>query len=91
MQQPTTEQVTENNIMMPVTVKENDAARQIIIKEEGSNGTSVKVYYLTFEDGNWILQPQWIFTAKELNSDSIPALSTDSIRVRIKKSTSSQQ
>jgi beta-lactamase regulating signal transducer with metallopeptidase domain len=61
----------EENLIIPVAIKENDAARQIIIKEEGSGSASVKVYYLSFENGQWILQPEWVFTAKEVSLDSL--------------------
>jgi len=61
----------EENFVIPVAIKENDAARQIIIKEEGSGAASVKVYYLSFENGQWILQPEWMFTAKKVSPDSL--------------------
>ena len=55
-------QVEENPIAigfaMPVAIKDNDAARQIIIKEESSGSASVKVYYLSFENG------QFLFTGR---------------------------
>jgi beta-lactamase regulating signal transducer with metallopeptidase domain len=59
------------NYALPVSSTENDAARQIIIKEEGSGSASVKVYYLSFENGKWILQPEWIITANEIMIDSL--------------------
>lgn len=59
------------NYALPVAVKENDAARQVIIKEEGSGSASVKVYYLGFENGKWVLQPEWVITAKEIMMDSL--------------------
>jgi beta-lactamase regulating signal transducer with metallopeptidase domain len=61
----------EINFARPITTHENDADRQIIITEEGSAGTSVKAYYLSFKDGKWILQPEWIMTAKEIMPDSL--------------------
>jgi len=62
----------EDYYAMPVAVKENDAARQIIIKEEssGSNNASVKVFYLVFENGQWVLKPEWMLSAKEISPDS---------------------
>ncbi len=74
----------------PVTIKENDATRQIIIKEEGSGSASVKVYYLTFEDGQWILQPEWVLTAKEILTDSL-SLKEDSSKIRLRKIYPAQQ
>lgn len=70
-------QIEENSIAaglaMPVATKENDAAKQIIIQEEssGSNNASLKVYYLSFENGQWILTPEWILSAKEIPADSL--------------------
>ena len=58
-------------IALPITTQQNDVARQIIIKEEGSGSASVKVYYLSFENGKWILQPEWVITANEIIIDSI--------------------
>ncbi len=75
---------------LPIAGIENDAARQIIIREEGSGSASVKVYYLSFEDGRWILQPEWIITAKEINTDSL-SRKVDSITARLKLAYPAQQ
>jgi len=66
------EDVTED-IAMPVTVQENDATREIVIREEssGSKSASVKVYQLSYQNGKWILQPQIMVTANALLPDSI--------------------
>ncbi len=58
---------------MPAGAKQNDAAQQIIIKEEssGSKEASVKIYYLSFENGHWVLQPEGILRAKEILLDSL--------------------
>lgn len=70
-------QVEENPVVtgfaIPVASKENDAARQIIIKEEssGSTNASVKVFYLAFENGQWVLRPEWMLTTKEVSADSL--------------------
>ena len=63
--------IEQNFSVVPVAAKENDAARQIIIKEEGSGKASVKVYYLIFENGQWILKPVWTLAAKEISDDAI--------------------
>lgn len=63
----------ERNFAMPVATKETDANdRQIIIKEEssGSRSSSVKAYRLRFENGQWVLVPEWMATAKEIARDS---------------------
>ncbi len=61
----------EQNFAMPVTLQENDEARQVIIKEESSGSASVKVYYLGFENGQWVLKPEWTLSAKEISADSV--------------------
>ena len=62
------------DIVMPVTVKENDATSEIVIREEssGSKTASVKVYQLAYQDGQWILQPQIMVTANARLTDSLP-------------------
>ena len=63
----------EQIFIMPVTIQENDASKQIIIREEssGTRSSSVKVYHLSFNNGQWILQPELILTTKEIISDSL--------------------
>ena len=78
------------NYARPATTTENDAARRIIIKEEGSGTASVKVYYLTFVDGKWVLQPEWVLTAKEIMVDSLPG-KIDSLQRRLRKIYPDQQ
>lgn len=60
------------NFAMPAGITENDATREIIINEEtsGSRLSSVKVYRLSYENGQWILKPEWMVVAKE-NRDSL--------------------
>ncbi|WP_462254537.1 M56 family metallopeptidase [Ferruginibacter sp.] len=63
----------DENFVTPVALKENDATRQIIIKEEqsGSKNASVKVYTVSFINGEWVLIPEWMLAAKEVNPDSL--------------------
>lgn len=68
----------ESNFAMPIARTENDAAREIIIKEEGAGAASVKIFFLHFEDGRWILKPELIVTAREIATDSLLP-KTDSI------------
>ncbi|MEO6254089.1 MAG: M56 family metallopeptidase, partial [Ferruginibacter sp.] len=75
---------------MPVAIQENDATRQIIIKEEGSGSASVKTYYLVYENGKWILQPEWVIMAKEILLDSL-SVKIDSLTNRIRKIYPAQQ
>lgn len=78
------------NYALPVATQENDAARRIIIKEEGSGSSSVKVYYLSFENGKWVLQPEWVITAKEIIMDSL-SLKIDSLKNSLKRIYPAQQ
>jgi beta-lactamase regulating signal transducer with metallopeptidase domain len=81
----------ELNFAKPIAALENDAARQIIVTEEGSGGAvSVKVYNLRFEDGKWILQPEWVMSAKEIMIDSLNS-KVDSLQGKLKKVYSAQQ
>ena len=70
-----TERLSQDFIM-PATVKENDATREIVIKEEtsGTRSVAVKVYQLRFENGAWVLQPEWKLSAKEIVADSLARL-----------------
>jgi hypothetical protein len=84
------ETAPELNFARPITSTENDASKQIIITEEGSGTSSVKVYNLHFTDGKWILQPEWILTAKEIIPDSLPG-KMDSLQRKLKKVYPAQQ
>lgn len=77
------------NYALPIATKENDAAKRIIVQEEGSGSASVKVYYLSFEDGKWILQPEWVITAKEI-TDSL-SIKIDSLKTNLKRFYPAQQ
>ena len=58
----------DENFAAPAAIQENDATRQIVIREEqsGSKNAVVKVYTLSFVNGKWVLQPQWKLAAKEI-------------------------
>ena len=79
----------ELNYALPITTQENDAAKQIIVQEEGSGSASVKIYYLSFQDGRWILQPEWVITAKEI-TDSLTR-KVDSLKTNLKRVYPAQQ
>jgi bla regulator protein blaR1 len=69
----------EQNFVTPVAILENDAAKQIVVREEqsGSKNAVLKVYNVIFKDGKWILQPQWKLTAKEITAaDSLRLIDT---------------
>ena len=78
------------NFALPVSTTENNDARQIIVKEEGSGSASVKIYYLSFENGKWILQPEWIITAREIINDSLNR-KIDSLKNTLKRFYPAQQ
>ena len=62
-----------NNLITPVSLQENEAVRQVVVREEqsGSENATLKVYNVIFKDGKWRLQPQWKLAAKEIiHSDS---------------------
>jgi bla regulator protein blaR1 len=71
VQQP--EEMDDKNIITPISIKENDATRQIVVKEEqsGSKNATVKVYTLAFINDEWVLIPEWMVAAKEVTSDSL--------------------
>jgi hypothetical protein len=80
----------ELNIARPITTMENDAAREIIITEQGSEGTSVKVYTLVFENGKWILQPELLMSNMEKMTDSLSG-KMDALQRKLKKLYPDQQ
>ena len=63
----------DENFVTPVALKESEATRQIIIKEEqsGSKNATLKVYTVSFINGKWVLIPEWMLAAKEVNSDTL--------------------
>ena len=63
----------DENFVSPVALKESDAIRQIIIKEEhsGSKNATLKVYTVSFINGEWVLIPEWMLAAKEVNADTL--------------------
>jgi len=83
----------ELNFAKPMAATENDAAKQIIITEEGAGGAvTVKVYYLSFEDGKWILQPEWVMSAKEIMIDSLSEKNkAEAAQRKLKKAYPAQQ
>lgn len=60
-------------ITTPVALTETDGTLQVAIREEqsGTKNTVLKVYTFTFINGEWTLIPEWVFTAKEINIDSL--------------------
>ena len=63
---------------VPVSIKENDASEQIIVTEEssGSKTSSVKVYRLDYENGQWVVKPEWIGLAKLIRDSVLKNLDT---------------
>ncbi len=64
--------IDDENTITPIAIKENDATRQIVVKEQqsGSKNVTIKVYTFTFINNKWVLIPEWMLTAKELPIDS---------------------
>lgn len=82
---------TELNFAKPMATTENDAARDIIVTEEGSGGVvTVKVYRLSFEDGKWILQPELVLNRAKQTMDSAETR-IDSSQRKLKKAYPAQQ
>jgi hypothetical protein len=56
----------------PAAIQENDATREVVIKEETSGTTtaSVKIYTLSFKNDQWVLEPKIMVVAIP-NVDSI--------------------
>lgn len=63
----------ELTFAMPVTTTEADGSKQVIIQEEssGSRSATVKTYSLRFENGQWVLEPVWSLSAKDIPEDSL--------------------
>lgn len=83
----------EQNFIMPVANTENDGAKQIIIQEESAGAgksASVKTYSLRFENGEWVLEPVWTISAKQIPEDSV-LKKMDSSNGRLKRMVPAQQ
>ena len=80
-------QLAGDNIITPVVLKDNNIpTKQIIVKEEqsGSKNAVVKVYTVSLINGQWVVVPEWMLAAKEINAaDSLLYKISDStIRAR---------
>ncbi len=87
------EKQMEQSLIVPVTVTENDASKQIIIQEESSGSSksaSMKTYSLRFENGQWVLEPVWNILAREIPEDSL-LKKMDSSNGRLKRAIPPQQ
>ncbi|MGG9963785.1 M56 family metallopeptidase [Ferruginibacter sp. SUN106] len=63
----------DNMNVTPVAFRDSVPTRQIIVKEEqsGSKNAVVKVYTVSFINGQWVIVPDWILSAKEIPTDSL--------------------
>lgn len=70
----------QENFVTPVAFTESENSRQIIVREEqsGSKTTSIKVYRVILENGQWIVKPEWMMAAKEVAADSYFKIQFDS-------------
>jgi beta-lactamase regulating signal transducer with metallopeptidase domain len=78
------QEMIDENIITPISIKENDATRQIVIKEEqsGSKNATVRVYTLAFINDEWVMIPEWMIASNEiLLSDSVH-IKTDSSQIQ---------
>lgn len=58
-----------SDFVVPVAEKEIDSiGSQIIIQEEvaGTNGTAVKVYQMIYRNGQWVMVPEWMASARQI-------------------------
>jgi beta-lactamase regulating signal transducer with metallopeptidase domain len=81
------------NFVIPVALAENEASRQIVVREEqsGSVNATIKVYNVIFKNGQWLLQPQWKLAAKEITRKDSLTLTDTSDPVLNKKETEALQ
>ncbi len=81
----------EENFALPATLQQNDATKQIIVREEesGSLNATIKVYNIVFKNGQWQLLPQFKLAAKEIIADSLHTL-TDTSDLYIENSSQQQ-
>ncbi len=72
---------------MPASNQEiNVEGKEIIIKDEGSDGKKVTAaYYALLVDGVWTLQPLWLISETSPTTDSLTIKSKDSILNLIKR------
>lgn len=58
--------------IQPVAYQEADNSRQIVVREEqsGTKAASIKVYRVSFQNGEWKVVPEWMVSAKERIFDS---------------------
>jgi beta-lactamase regulating signal transducer with metallopeptidase domain len=64
----------QQDFAMPVVQTENDVpVQQMVVKEEqsGSKSSSVKVYQLRVVNGQWVVQPEWMASARDKFADSV--------------------
>jgi hypothetical protein len=70
--------------IIPVRFSEDEQIQQVIIEEEqsGNKPSALMVYNVVYEDGQWILQPQWMVTktkqdsTKKIVDSTIPKIQT---------------
>jgi beta-lactamase regulating signal transducer with metallopeptidase domain len=84
--------ITEDNIPAPASYFQNVAfasvaapeVKQMIVTEENSSGEKVtRSYIVTIENGEWKIQPQWIYTEKMMTDSLKAAIKSDSTVYRV--------
>jgi len=68
----------------PVSFQETDNSRQVIVREEqsGSKAAVIKVYRMVNVNGEWVMQPEWMLSAREKVLDSTAKL-IDTIGIKL--------
>jgi beta-lactamase regulating signal transducer with metallopeptidase domain len=68
-------EIANNYLVTPVALTENTITKQIVVKEEqsGSKNATLKVYTVSFINGEWVIVPDWMLAAKEVKADSLQA------------------
>ena len=63
----------DNINVTPVAFRDSIPTRQIIVNEEqsGSKNAVLKVYTVSFINGEWVIVPEWMLAAKEISVDSL--------------------
>ncbi|MEP6675917.1 MAG: M56 family metallopeptidase [Ferruginibacter sp.] len=71
---------SKDNELTAAGFSENMFSKQVILQEEtsGTKSTSLKVYNLVFENGEWILKPDWMATSHIVSLDSLIKLGDSS-------------
>ncbi len=56
------DEITNEVNLIPINFSEEELVKQVIIEEEqsGNKPAALMVYSMVYEEGNWVLKPQWM-------------------------------